>query len=631
MRERMKKLYAALEKVSFLSLPLCWCSLVLLDVSFRYFYRFLSDTATLSLKPMLFTCGWAALLTALIALLPRLGRRIAMMALVVIFSLLEITHGALYNVTGHFFSFSDLNYAGDGAKFFSWTYLNLRKALLLCILLAVLVMAFAAFITRPVRDSRKRKLSLLAAGLVAGLSVVPIAVVHNRLMPQEDSGMWWGSTYDPAAASYKTFTDPNRCLMLTGLYQYTFRNGAVSLGLGVDRDSVEKLDAFFQARGEQISGDNDRTASLQGKNLIMVMVESLDTWMVTPEYTPTLYALQQQGVNFEHFYTPLYLSAGTFNTEIITQTGLIPAVSGLSSSAYSTNRFPLSLAHVFEKAGYTANSFHSASPAIYSRGTVHLNLGFEAYTNYVGMGMDDYQLDAQMIGGYDQMVPDEGNFFTYVITYSGHGPYTEEMGNIAVPHWAEAQAAVAASGVTGSAADMDEYTRAVAHIMETDEFVEKLVSRLEAEGRLEDTVLVFYGDHYSKYMSNKHFLNEIKGVTADDPVELFHTPCFLYGGGLAPETVEKYCSSVDLVPTLANLFGLPTDRRYYMGDDIFGDKGGVVMLPNYQWYDGVTYYRGEATEDPTLLAVTADVTQRMDASMDALKCDYFKNWSQGDR
>ena len=625
MKEWIKKLSGALERVSFLSMPLCWCSLVLLDVSFRYFYRFLSSSATLSLFPMTFTAAWALLLTALISLLPRLGRRIAMMATVVVFTLLEITHGALYNVTGHFFSFSDLNYAGDGAKFFSWTYLSLRRALILCMVLAILLMGFAAFITRPARDRKRRRIAMVAAVLTAGLSVVPIAVVHNHLMPKEDSGIWWGSTYDPRGAVYKSYTDANACLMLSGLYQYTFRNAAVSLGVGTDRESVEKVDAFFQARGEQISGKNARTGLLRDKNLLMVMVESLDTWMLTPEYTPNLYALQQQGLDFTHFYTPLFLSAGTFNTEIITQTGMIPAVSGLSSSAYSTNRFPLSLAHVFRDADYSANSFHAASPAIYSRGSVHTNLGFEAYHNYVDMGMEDYQLDAQMIGGYEDMVPREGKFFNFVITYSGHGPYTEEMGNIAVPHWAEAQAAVAASGITGSSADMDEYTRAVAHIMETDEFVGALVDRLREEGRLDDTVLVIYGDHYSKYMSNKEFLNQIKGVTGENPVDLYHTPCFLYGGGLAPEKVEKYCSSVDLAPTLVNLFDLPVDRKYYIGDDIFGDKGGVVMLPNYRWYDGVTYYQGEGTQDPAVLEITQEVTRRLDASMEALRCDYFKS------
>ena len=189
----------------------------------------------------------------------------------------------------------------------------------------------------------------------------------------------------------------------------------------------------------------------------MVMLESIDTWLLTPEYMPNLYALQQQGTNFVHNYTPLFLSAGTFNTEFISQTGLLPSVTGLSSSIYSTNSFPFSLANLFEGAGYTANSFHSASPDIYSRGSVHVNLGFEAYNNAPTLGMEDYMLDSQLLNGYDLIAP-EGQFFSYIITYSGHGPYTDELRNISDPHLEAAQAAVAQSGVTGSEANMKEYT-----------------------------------------------------------------------------------------------------------------------------------------------------------------------------
>ncbi len=624
----MKDFLNAVKKLSFLSLPLCFLSLVFLDYAFRLFYRFAGNTALLAWKPMVFTVGWSLLLTSLISLLPRLGRRIAMLVLAALYGLLAIVHGVIFNIFGRFFTFSDMNFAGDGAKFFSWSYFDLRKAFLLCVFLFLLLMAFAAFLAQKPKPGSKRWKSRTAAFCAGVLSVTALVCTHNALLPREDS-MWWGSTFHPYAEPvvYKEFTDSNRCLPLTGLYQYTFRDLAVSLGLEEDHQSVEKLDGFYERRAEQISGDNEMTGALKDKNLIMVMMESIDTWLVTPEYMPNLYRLQEESVNFSHFYTPLYLSAGTFTTEIVSQTGLIPAVSGLSSSAYSTNQFPLSLANLFKREGYAANSFHSAYPSIYSRGSVHANLGFEAYHSFEEMGMKDYQLDSQMINGYDQMVSDE-KFFTYIITYSGHGPYTEEMGNIAAPHYEAAKAAVTRSGVTGSAENLEEYTRAVAHAMETDEFIGALIDKLEKDGKLEGTALLFYADHYGKYMTDKEFLHKVKG--AGDGPELYRTPCFLYGGGLKPQTVEKYAGTVDLVPTLVNLFELPADRRYYVGDDIFGDQGGVVMLPNYTWYDGEIYYSsnytGKTTEE--IAARTADVQERMSSSMDTLKCDYFKSWSK---
>lgn len=613
--------------LSFLSAPLCFLSFCFLDFSFRYFYRFLGVTALFSWKPALFTAGWALLLTGLTALLPRLARRIAMLALIAFYSVLVLVHAAMYNIFGNLFTLADTNFAGDGARFFSWSYLNFRKALLLCVLFSILLMAAAAFLAPEKAPTKKQR--LIRKGSAAGaalLALVPLFLLHAsfRTEAQEGDQMWWGNTYDPNSETeiYLEFTNANSSVMLTGLYQYTFRNFLVSYGIGESHPGAKELDEYYASR--VVSGENGMTGACQGKNLIMIMLESVDTWLCREEYMPNLCALQKRSMDFVHHYTPLYLSAGTFNTEVITLTGLAPASAGLSSRAYSTNSFPLSLPSLFKDAGYSVNSFHSAYPAIYSRGSVHENLGFQAYHSFEEMGMDDYMLDSQMIRGYGQMVAD-APFYSFIITYSGHGPYTPELENIAAPHYKQAKEAVAKSGVTGSEANMEEYTRAVAHAMETDEFIGELVEKLEADGRMEDTVLVVYADHYGKYMTDSGFLAQLKGVGEGNPAELYRTPFFLYIPGQEPRKVEKYTSSIDIVPTLANLFGLEADRRYYVGDDIFGELGGCVILPNYAWYDGETYYwegyQGEVT--PEMAQRNADFRQRLNASWDALKSDYF--------
>lgn len=623
----MKNIFSCLKAIprplGLLSLPLFFLALAFLDYAFRWIYAFTGATQLLSLKPMCFTLGWALLVTALVSLLPRrLPRRIGMLVLGGFFAFLVVLNAVMFNIFGHFFSFADMNFAGDGAKFFSWTYFHLPKKLILCIVLYLALVVTAAFLPDPILSRHARfRLRLAALGLAA-LAFVPIGVAAHRLAPKADS-MWWGNTYDPTDERelYREFTDANRCMKLTGLYQYTFRNLVVSMGWGADGRTMEQLDQYFDQREQELAlqGSNEMTGILKGKNLIMVMLESIDTWLMQPDYMPNLCGLSEEGVNFTEFYTPLFLSAGTFNTEIISQTGMVPPVSGMSSAAYSTNRFPYSLASLFAKEGYRVKSFHSANPSIYSRGSVHTNLGFEAYHSYKEMGMNDYMLDAQMLGGYELMT--EGDrFYSYIITYSGHGPYTQEMDNIAGPHLKEAQAAVERSGVTGSAENMEEYTRAVAHAMETDQFIGQLVERLEAEGLLENTALVLYADHYGKYMTDKEFLAQIKG-TDRSPVELYRTPCVLYGAGLKAQVMHKTGWSGDLAPTIANLYGLEGGAKYYAGEDLFNSGKGLAMFPNSGWYDGETYYSGGQEESGER---TAQVKQRESASMDALRSDYFK-------
>lgn len=627
--QRWKDLRARLAPAS---LPLCFAGLFLFDGALRYFYRFAGSTRFLDPRAFLFTGAWCLALTAVCALLPRLGRRILMGVYALFFGFLCLLHGVMFNIFGKMFSFSDTNFAGDGARFFSWSYFNLRKAYLLCIFLAVACLVLGAVLAGKPKGGRRWW--LIRGGAAGGaviLSAVCILLTHNSLLPKEDT-MWWGNTFDPSSEeqAYKEFTDSNRNLMITGLYQYTVRDFVVSFGLGGDPVELDQLDQYYEERAQEVSGENEMTGVFEDKSLIMVMLESIDTWLITPEYMPNLYALQQEGADFVNHYTPLFLSAGTFNTEFISQTGLVPSVTGLSSSVYSTNSFPYSLAHLFAGEGYTVNSFHSASPDIYSRGSVHTNLGFEAYNNASVLGMDDYMLDSQLLNGYDLIVP-EGQFFSYIITYSGHGPYTDELSNISDPHLEAAQEAVAKSGVTGSDTNMEEYTLAVAHAMETDQFVGELVEQLEADGRLDDTVLLFYTDHYGKYMTDRSFLCQLKGVGESSP-DLYRTPCFFYAKGEEPRKVEKYVSAVDLAPTIANLFNLPAKYEYYVGDDMFGDKGGVVFFPNSAWYNGEIYYssdyQGEVTQE--IQEISAEVSRREQASFDTLKSDYFAHRQEED-
>ena len=330
----MKKVLTRANLLRVLSPALCVLGLLTLDLTLRYVYGFTGDTALFSKIPIAFTGLWAFLLTALCQLLPRLPRRIVMGLIIVFYTLLALTHGVLYNVAGSFFSFSDLNFAGDGARFFSLTYLHLRKVYWLGLLLSLLMMAGAILTAR--KSAEKAKLRWILRGLWALGAIACCAgifAIHSYLLPNKDEVMWWGASTDTRAAVYEDFSDSGRSLMLTGLYQYTCRNLTVSLGLGVERPDTAELDAFFEGRSEKISGTNDMTGTLKGKNLMMVMLESVDTWLVTPEYMPNLYRLTREGVDLTHFYTPLYLSAGTFTTEIISQTGLIPPASGISNGA----------------------------------------------------------------------------------------------------------------------------------------------------------------------------------------------------------------------------------------------------------------------------------------------------------
>ena len=444
------------------------------------------------------------------------------------------------------------------------------------------------------------------------------AVEHSEYLAWDNA-----ESHDTLADAYAEFTNANRCLMFSGLYQYTVRGAVVTLWpqTTADTERIAELDAYYAAHPKQ-AADTPMTGAFAGKNLIFIMMESMDDWLVAPEYMPNLYRLEQEGVYFRNYYAPIFLAAATFNSEFTANTGMIAPEYQVRNSYYTEHALPYSLPNLFRDAGYRARSFHAANPSIYNRGEIHLNFGYESYNDYGDLGMDDYMLDSQLLRGYDQIVSGEP-FFSFIITYSGHGPYTTEQQNISEPHLDRARAVIDYSTVPYTTeAQKEEYTRAVAQAMETDAFIGGLRKQLEADGHAEDTVLVLFTDHYCKYFSDTELIEAIKG-TGDHNL-LSNVPFVIWTEGITPQVSEKYVSTMDIAPTIVDLFSLDADLRYYIGNDMFGPDGGVVYFHNYAWYDGKTYDTGnDASSNPAVLAMREQVREQIDISQDTFRYDYF--------
>ena len=620
--KRMRRLRPA---PLWLSLLPAFLAYFFLDFSLRLFYGAMSDVSLWAWQPLVFTLLWSGTMTAIAALLPRTGRRIFLLVTFVPFVLLSITHCVLYQLTGTCFSFADLAYAGDGARFVSAAYFHLKVGQWLSIAVCLALMLSAVIFTPQTHVGRRGG---IAAAVLAAACAAGIFVVHTTQMPrggavEHSEYLAWDNaeSHDTLADAYAEFTNANRCLMFSGLYQYTVRGAAVTLWpqTTADTERIAELDAYYAAHPKQ-AADTPLTGAFAGKNLIMM--ESVDDWLVTPEYMPNLYRLEQEGVDFRNYYAPIFLAAATFNSEFTANTGLIAPEYQVRNSYYSEHALPYSLPNRFRDAGYRARSYHAANPNIYNRGQIHLNFGYESYNDYGDLGMDDYMLDSQLLRGYDQIVSDEP-FFSFIITYSGHGPYTTEQQNISEPHLDRARAVIDYSTVPYTTeAQKEEYTRAVAQAMETDAFIGGLRERLEADGHAEDTVLVLFTDHYCKYFSDTELIEAIKGTS--DHNLLSNVPFVIWTEGITPQVSEKYVSTMDIAPTIVDLFSLDTDLRYYIGNDMFGPDGGVVYFRNYAWYDGKTYDTGnDASTNPAVLAMRRQVREQLDVSQDTFRYDYF--------
>ena len=126
--------------------------------------------------------------------------------------------------------------------------------------------------------------------------------------------------------------------------------------------------------------------------------------------------------------------------------------------------------------------------------------------------------------------------------------------------------------------------------MELELSMESLVGQLDQAGKLEDTVIVLSGDHYPYGLTDQEY-SELLGHPVDPVFEIYENTLILWSADMdEPVYVDKYCSSLDVMPTLSNLFGLYYDSRLIMGQDILSDSPGLVIFSNYSFLHEQGYY-----------------------------------------
>ena len=65
---------------------------------------------------------------------------------------------------------------------------------------------------------------------------------------------------------------------------------------------------------------------------------------------------------------------------------------------------------------------------------------------------------------------------------------------------------------------------------------------------------------------------------------MFHTSLIIYNSAMEKNVVvDKYVSSIDVLPTVYNLFGVNYDSRLLMGTDALSKSEGLVMLSDRSW------------------------------------------------
>lgn len=349
-------------------------------------------------------------------------------------------------------------------------------------------------------------------------------------------------------------------------------------------EELRQMHTYFKSL--QPTHKNEKTGMFAGCNLILITAEGFSHLAIDPERTPTLYKLQTEGFYFTNFYTPIW-SVSTSDGEYVAVTGTIPKSGVWSFYRSSENAMPLTMCAQLKALGYSAYAYHDHDYGYYDRDLSHPNLGYvyKAVGNGLEITESWPESDLEMIdvttGDYMNQEP----FHAYYMTVSGHLEYNFQGNAMA----AKNQALV-------EDAPYSEHVRAyLACQIELDRALELLLERLEEAGVADNTVIALTADHYP-YGLTPEEQSELAGHTLEENFELYRNACVIYKKGMTPEQVDRPCSSLDLLPTLCNLFGLDFDSRLYMGQDVFSEAEPLVIFSNRSWITDQASYNSQTGE-----------------------------------
>ncbi len=557
-------------------------------------YFLIELLAFLCLKPesgfsLVFGACWALLLSGISLMLPRLAGRIFFGVTYFFILLWTLAQIGYHSVFSRMLWLSDIFYAGEGADYFG----DVLSAfpVLFWVGGALLIAAGVLLIWKFPQGGKWAFLSRLPY-LITASSVVVFLAFLPEIVFLRDLDVWGTrSEYAQSSsyrATYNTMYDGKNVFRICGIYQLTFRDvwmhGLYPMTPAYRQELQEQtreINSYFEKR--TVPAENEMTGAFSGKNVILVLMESMDDWMITPEDTPTLYSLMEEGIFFTNFYTPGYGTARTINSEFCMNTGIYLPTTGDYVFDYVTNDFSQSIASQMTANGYSSEVFHYNTPDFYSRGVFEPAMGYNSYVCYA-----DYEKDKDKL--YDDCllfdIPEladkffrSGQTFNTIITRSAHlsYKYNEVLSYYALKQYPQYRGKYAS--------EEEDCARVKARLV--DDMFDRLLQELTQRGQLENTVIIGITDHYTYGYKNEEELYALSGVT--EKLLLEKTPCFVWSAEKPSLQVDKILNTSDFLPTILNLLGIESPYRY-LGQDAFDPNyKGYALFPDGSWIcDGVT-------------------------------------------
>lgn len=387
------------------------------------------------------------------------------------------------------------------------------------------------------------------------------------------------------------------------------------------------LNNYFMSRS--ITDKNEYTGMFEGKNLIVVMMESVNNILLDENIYPNFAKLYKNGWYWENAYSPRN-SCSTGNNEMTGMVSLYSIYRTCTANVYMNNKYEESIFGLFNNKGYTTTSYHDYTEKYYYRSTIHKNMGSSKYYGVSDLGISynneykEWPSDVLLMDKSSEIFTQNSPFMAWITTVSPHQPYyaDSELSKIYYDSFAN----------TGYPSNVKRY---MSKLKVLDDSLGEILKILEEKGILDDTVIVLYADHYPYGLTNSD-ISKVLGDGINKYNEVDRTPFVIYNSKMTPKTYSEYTSYVNVLPTVANLFNLDYDPRLYMGTDLLSSSyQNRVVFADGSWQTPVgfyyastgrmSYFNDDRYTNDEIVNINTDVDNMIKYSNLAIKTNYFEH------
>ena len=431
-------------------------------------------------------------------------------------------------------------------------------------------------------------------------------------------------------------------VMEFGAYTYQFNDLIATVKselnplFGYDKNAKEFR--TFYSENQKEKETNDYTDIFKGKNILVIHAESIQNFVLNTSFNgidvaPNLKRLASEGLYFSNYYAQE--SVGTSSdTEFTFNTSLLPSSSGTVFISYYDRDY-ITIPKMLKQQNYYTFSMHGNNCTFWNRQATHKSFGYDkfyCYTNdftideKIGLGLSDKSFFRQAVPKIKNIDNSYSNWYGLLIMLTNHTPFTdiENYSDYEVtmkytktnPETGETEEAVAPY-MEGT--KLGSYFKSVHY---ADEALGQLISEMDENGLLDNTVIVIYGDHDAKLKKSEYDwfynYNPETNTKKDETDPTYHkvdyydyelnrkVPFIIWtkdskGNKLLNKEITEVMGMYDAQPTLGNMFGFSS--KYALGTDIFSLKDGeenVVVFPDGNWLTNKMYYNQSKEEGKVL-------------------------------